>query len=195
MKNIILVLTLVLNLNVAGAQRYTTTWRLFFNPTGASFTLPKHLDARVQEFALVYKFIGLGTKGFRVYHNVNFTGDSVELAGFIAPVYLYIVPIGAHRKALDITPWIIYLYSGFSSWGFQEGKLLDLGFGLTHYFLSFRTGYNSIRTKSRLFFNIDNPRFNDFPINYRSFYISIDLFPGYWLSLKARSSKADSTSQ
>jgi len=173
--------------NVGYAQKYRTTWRLFFNPTGASVTAPGHLDARVLEFAFIYKFIGLGTKGFRLYNNANFSSDSVELAGFIAPAYIYIVPLGAHRKALEITPWVMYLYSGFSGWGFKQGMLVDFGIGFTHYFFSFRFGYNAISTESRLFFNVDDPGFHDFPINWRSFYISFDIFPGYWMSLKAKS--------
>jgi hypothetical protein len=186
MKKTICAISFFIFFSIGHSQKYTTTWRLFFNPTGGSIVVPSHLDARALEFAIVYRFIGLGTKGFRLYNNMNFTADSVELAGFVAPAYLYIVPFGAHRKALEITPWITYLYAGLSAWGFKQGMLIDFGFGLTHYFLSLRIGYNAVRTESRLFFNVDDPGFRDFPINWRSFYISFDLFPGYWLSLKAR---------
>ncbi len=64
--------------------------------------------------------------------------------------------------------------------------LIDFGIGITYYFLSFRFGFNALRTDSRLFFDVDDPGFNDFPINWKSFYLSFDLFPGYWLALKAK---------
>ncbi|MGB9721352.1 MAG: hypothetical protein ACPL28_07755 [bacterium] len=186
MKRIIFIFSIFLFFCTGYAQRYYTIWRLFFNPTGASAVAPGHIDYRVMEFAVIHKFIGLGTKGFRVIHNGDFSSDSVALAGFIAPAYIYFVPFAAHRKSLEITPWITYLYSGFSAWGFKNGMLIDFGVGVTHYFLSFRVGYNAIRTESRLFFNVDEEGFNDFPINWKGIYISFDLFPGYWLSLKAK---------
>jgi len=186
MKKTIFAVLFFIFCSIAYPQKYTTTWRLFFNPTGASVVASGHIDYRIADLAVVHKFFGVGTKGFRVIHNANFSSDSVALAGFVAPAYIYIVPFGAHRKSFEITPWVTYLYSGFSAWGFQNGMLIDFGVGVNWYFLSFRIGYNAIRTDSRLFFDVDDPGFNDFPINWKSFYLSFDLFPGYWLSLKAR---------
>ncbi|MCX7995616.1 MAG: hypothetical protein N3A65_07605 [candidate division WOR-3 bacterium] len=186
MKRILIVLALIFSVKNADAQKYYTTWRLFFNPTGASAVAPGHIDYRVVDLAVVYKNFGVGTKGFRVIHNADFSSDSVALAGFIAPAYIYFVPFAAHRKSFEITPWVTYMYAGFSAWGFKNGMLIDFGAGVTHYFLSFRLGFNALRTDSRLFFNIDDPGFNDFPINWKSIYLSFDLFPGYWMSLKAK---------
>ncbi|MEO0184989.1 MAG: hypothetical protein ABIL22_09410 [candidate division WOR-3 bacterium] len=186
MKKTVFILLVLLCMKSVIAQKYETTWRLFFNPTGASGVAPGHIDYRIGDVAVIHKFFGLGTKGFRVIHNGDFSSDSVALAGFIAPAYIYFVPFAAHRKSLEITPWVTYLYAGFSAWGFQNGMLIDFGVGVTHYFLSFRIGYNALRTDSRLFFNVDDPGFNDFPIDWKSVYLSLDLFPGYWLSLKAK---------
>ncbi|MEO0136895.1 MAG: hypothetical protein ABIL40_00170 [candidate division WOR-3 bacterium] len=186
MKKLAVFLSFFLIFCIGYAQKYYTTWRLFFNPTGASAVAPGHIDYRIGDIAVIYKFFGLGTKGFRVIHNADFSSDSVALAGFVAPAYIYFVPFAAHRKSLEITPWVTYLYSGFSTWGFQNGMLIDFGVGVTHYFLSFRIGFNALKTDSRLFFDVDDPGFNDFPINWKSIYLSFDLFPGYWLSLKAK---------
>lgn len=186
MKISLFILTILFCTNVAFTQKYDTTWRLFFNPAGVSAVGPGHIDYRVLDFAVIHKFIGLGAKGFRVIHNADFSSDSVALAGFIAPAYIYFVPFAAHRKSFEITPWVTYLYAGFSAWGLKNGMLIDFGAGVTYYFLSFRIGFNALRTESRLFFDVDDPGFNDFPINWKSVYLSFDLFPGYWLSLKAK---------
>ncbi len=186
MKKIVVILSLLVLFCNGYAQKYHTTWRLFFNPIGASGIVPGHIDYRIVDLAVVYKYFGLGTKGFRVIHNGDFSSDSVALAGFIAPLYIYFVPFAAQRKSFEITPLVTYLYSGLSGWGFQNGMLIDFGVGVTLYFLSFRIGFNALRTESRLFFDVDDPGFNDFPINWKSVYLSLDLFPGYWMSLKAK---------
>lgn len=181
-----LILLTVLGItNLACGNEYKTTWRGYFNLAGLSITVPEHLDARTLEFAFVYRSFGLGTKGFRLYNNFNL-GDSVELAGFIAPAYLYYVPFGSHRKTGDITPMVMYLYAGLCAWGLKQGMLVDFGLGFNYYLISLRIGYNGIRTESRIFFDVDDPGFNDWPISWRSFYISFDLFPGFWISLKSK---------
>ncbi|MEO0136861.1 MAG: hypothetical protein ABIL40_11795 [candidate division WOR-3 bacterium] len=158
------------------AQKYETTLRLFFNPTGGIVVLPKYMDYRISDLAIVYKAIGLDTRGFRVIHNANFTSDGLALTGFIAPAYIYFVPWSAQRKSFEIIPLSFYLYSGMSAWGFKEETLIDLAIGITHYFLSLRMGFNAVRAESRLFFNVDDPGFNDFSINWKSFYLAFD-FP------------------
>lgn len=157
----------------------------YFNLVNVSILIFGHLDARAPEIAIIYKSFGIGTKGFRLYNNGTFDVDSMELAGFIAPVYLYGIPFAGNRKTGEIIPMVSYLYAGFCPWGLQKGMLVDLGMGFTYYLFSLRFGYNRIKTDSRIFFNIEED-FNDRPIDWRSFYLSLDLFPGFWISLKSK---------
>lgn len=175
------------------AESYRTLWRGYFNIANASIDIPEHLDGRAVELAIIHKSFGIGTKGFRLYNNGTFDGDSIDLAGFIAPVYLYGIPFASHRRTGDITPMVSYFYAGFCPWGFQRGMLLDLGFGFTYYLFSFRIGYNRIKADSRIFFDVEEQGFVDWPIDWGSFYISLDLFPGFWISLKSKMNNEDSS--
>lgn len=165
---------------------YRTTVRGYFSLANGSVVVKEQFDFRALEFAFVFNKFGLGTKSIRFYNNGTFDGDSIEMAAFIAPVYLYCVPFGSHRRTGDITPMIMQIYAGFSAWGLQRGMLIDIGTGFTYYLFSIRFGYFSIRTDSRIFFEVDDEGFQDWEIKRQGFYLAIDLFPGFWVSLKSK---------
>ncbi len=171
------------------AEKYKTTVRGYFSLANGSLVVEKQLDFRGLELAFIFKNFGIGTKGIRFYNNGTFDGDSIEMAAFIAPAYIYYVPFGSHRRTGDITPMIMQLYAGFSAWGLQRGMLIDIGAGFTYYLFSLRFGYNAIRTDSRLFFDVEDEGFVDWQIERQGFYLAIDLFPGFWISLKSKADK------
>ncbi len=188
MLRIISVLALVFILgSFVYAEKYKTTVRGYFSLTNGSLVVKNQFDVRALELAFIFNNFGLGTKGIRFYNNGTFDEDSIEMAAFIAPAYIYYVPFGSHRKTGDITPMIMQFYAGFSAWGFQRGMLIDIGVGFTYYLFSLRFGYNAIRADSRIFFNVEDEGFPDWQINRQGFYLAIDLFPGFWISLKSKS--------
>ena len=176
----------------AHGTKYRTTWRGYFDVYGNSAAVPFQFEGHLLRFAFAHKDIGIGSSGFKLYakdmfgSDISFKDDH-KFVGFFAPIYLYYIPIASHRNTGDVTPLVCYSYLGGCFWGLKQAKLFDLGIGFNYYFFDLRAGYNAISAESRNFFaSSDWEEFDDYPVSWESFYLSVNLSPGLWLSLKSK---------
>lgn len=178
--------------------KYTTDWRCYLDVYGISASIPVQFDVHLLKFVFAYKFIGFGTKAFNVYAKIPFNktfADSHKLVAFYAPLYLYYIPFASNRPTGDVTPFATYFYIGGSSLGMKGAKLFDVGIGASMYVWDFTFGYNAISADSRNPFvkpdssdGGDNS-FHDYPVSWGSFYASVTISSGSWLSASSKLSK------
>lgn len=183
--------------------KYSTELRLYSDVYGTNMALNAPFDIHICKFILAYKFIGLGTPGFRIYaKDLSFDStfaDSFKMAAFIAPIYLYYIPFASNRPTGDVTPFASYVYLGFSGWGMNSGKLFDVGIGASCYVWDLNIGFNTVSAEGRDPLNIlknededeEEDDFEDYPISWSGIYVSLTLSTGHWLSAWAKKKSAN----
>jgi len=166
---------------------YGTSFRFFSDIYGHSVSLPLQFEVHALRLALVYRGIGVGTSGFKVYGRDLFDDfeNNHKLVAYWAPLYFYYIPWSSKQKTGDVIPIVAYSYLGLSAWGLEQAKFLDFGLGFNFYLLDFSAGYNTITSDSRdCFYNFESSdEVKDYPVSWNGFYISVNLSTGFWIAL------------
>jgi hypothetical protein len=168
-------------------NNYGTSLRFFIDIYGHGASFPVQFEVHALRLALVYRGIGIGTSGFKVY-GIDLFDDfenNHKFVAYWAPLYFYYIPFSSRQKSGDVIPIVAYSYFGGSAWGLKQAKFLDFGAGFNFYLLDFRAGYNTFTSDSRnCFYNFENSGdVKDYPVSWNGFYISLHLSTGFWIAL------------
>ncbi|MCK4421148.1 hypothetical protein KAW48_05055 [candidate division WOR-3 bacterium] len=165
---------------------YGTSLRFFIDIYGHSTSFPLQFEIHALRLALVYRGIGVGTSGFKIYGKDLFDDfkNNHKLVAYWTPLYFYYIPFSSKQKTGDVIPVVAYSYLGLSAWGLKQAKFLDFGLGFNFYLLDFRAGYNTFTSDSRnCFIDFDNiEEVEDYPVSWNGFYISLNLSTGFWIA-------------